>query len=163
MIIFEIYLDQHDMIGKTNIPAVMISNHDGRFLNDAIQYLTDLNLNPRVVIDLQSFPSVFDTHLMGFGEQTSIQISDNLIHIIGQNKWSVVLSKSQTNEWQLYIVPTIELQGSTPWSISSPKGYSISTNSQFQYHPVGIYKQLISEQCPVDIVWKNNGVFYQPN
>lgn len=144
------------MAGKTSIPAVMLTNHDGRFVLDAIEYLGNFQITPQVVIDLQSFPSIFDSRIMGYGSgHPSIRVSDNVVHVVGQSEWSVILTKTESNEWQLYIVPSSNLQSFVPWTIITSNNLPVSTNPTFSWNtnPVGIYHQIISEQCPVDIEW----------
>lgn len=151
------------MAGKTTIPAVMLSNPDGRYLLDAIEYLGNFQITPQVVIDLQSFPSIFDSRIMGYGDgHPSIRVSENVVHVVGQSDWSVVLTKTDSNEWQLFIAPTSELQVLVPWTITTSKQLPISTNPAFYWNgnPVGIYHQIISEQCPLDIEW-NQEVIYR--
>jgi hypothetical protein len=174
-----------ELAGKTTIPAVMLSNPDGRYLLDAIDYLSNFDITPEIVIDLQSFPAVFDSPLMGYGSgHPSIRSSDTVVHVLGQSLWSLVLSKGGAgaaqgggggSEWQLFIVPTVELQDLVvPWAMtSSPQTtetedeteepWQLSTNQAFSWGqgPEGFYRQLISEQCPVEIEWDQE-VRYRP-
>jgi hypothetical protein len=145
--------------GKTTIPAVMLSNADGRFILDALDYLENFQLTPQLVIDLQAFPAIFDTDAMGYGQgHPSIRVSENVVHVLGQGLWSVVLTKTESGEWQLFIVQTRELRTLVPWTILSSGRQGdlpLSTNPSFlaSPEPVALYRQLISEQCPVDIEW----------
>lgn len=154
------------MLGKTTIPAVMLSNPDGQYILEAIEYLSNFEITPEIIIDLQSFPTIFDTPMMGYGfGHPSIRSSESVVHIIGQSVWSLILSKGNNNEWQLFIVPTVELQDLVPWTIatSDTQDLPVSTNPAFTWNnnPAQLYHQLISEQCPVEIEWDQE-VRYRP-
>jgi hypothetical protein len=149
------------MAGKTSIPSVMLSQADGGFLLSALDHLASFpQLSPRVVIDLQSFPALFDSETMGHGPHQghpSIRSSDTVIHVLGQGLWSVVITRIEGGgEWQLFIVKTLELQELVPWTVlSSPDEQPLSTLPSFlpNHEPVSLYRQLLSQQCPADVEW----------
>jgi len=145
-------------IGSTTIPAVMVSNSDGKFIIDAMEYLHRKDVRTEVVMDMENIPTILDSAYMGYRDHSNIRMGENLIHILGQGKWGAALSKTDNREWQLYIVPTTELAGHVPYSVTTTRGQQVTTNNIFSFNSVDIYQRMISEQCPSHIYVDKNDV-----
>jgi hypothetical protein len=134
--------------GKTTIPSVMVTSRDGKYLLGAAEYLHDRGIDSMVVLEMHNIPAIMDNPSMGFSGHPNVRVGESVMHIVGLGEWGAVLSKGETNEWQLYIVPKVDLQTVSPWAMSTSKGQLVTSNNAFSFNSVNVYSQMISEQCP---------------
>jgi hypothetical protein len=136
----------------SHIPTVMLSSTDGAFVSDAVDYLTAKGMTAAVSVDIVGLPAVLDTRLMGYSDHPTIRLSDKVIHIHGLGSWSALLTLSEEAQWQLFIVPSSDLNVITPWNVQTSQGQPFCTNSDFSLDPVKSYTQLIHERCPSSVL-----------
>jgi hypothetical protein len=139
----------------THIPTVMLSSTDGEFVSAAVEYLTGKGITASLSVDIVGLPAVLDSPLMGYTNHPTIRMSEKVIHIHGLGGWSALLSLSAEAQWQLFIVPSSDLNVITPWNVQTSLGYPYCTNSDFSLDPVKSYTQLIHERCPSFVLVKD--------
>ena len=143
---------------NSNIPTVMLSSTDGAFVNDATDYLLKKGIIVTVNLDVVGLPALFDTPLMGYSGHPNVRMSEKVIHVHGLGLWSVLLTLTLENQWQLYIVPSSELSKVTPWNVETSRGQPFCTNSDFSVDPAKSYVQLIKEKCPSYLIVEDSTV-----
>jgi hypothetical protein len=112
------------------------------------------DINPRIKLNLQAIPSALDHDYMGNSHYPKLRAARNLIQVLGRGQWGAVLSSTNGQEWQLFIMAKADIAANlaaSPVLAFTPGGHPLSTTVAFSLNPVEIYSNYLKKKCPSGI------------
>lgn len=140
-----------------DFPTVMVARSDYSDLSRALAWMQMQKQEAQLEIIVSNVPMILNSEYMGNFDYPKISLSDKLVIVQSNAPWGVVLSLTQSQVWQLFILPKTDVNTLSPFKMRTANGHEVSMNPQMSANRVEWYSQYLRQKCNNNIAVSSTG------